>query len=174
MQRRMQPLVAPNLSFTGYNKTEHVISECLQRYVFSRKSALARYFMASVCALLLSCSVVADRKDWDFIQSVGGIRLGGQDKNPDWLILRGDVSGLHEFTVKPKQVNSALALKKVSLLRENNELNIFIVTTLISSKCSNTAIEGVDISGIPEGDYIVQYKNMDGSVSNLGEVTIVR
>lgn len=99
---------------------------------------------------------------------------GGQDKNPDWLILRGDVSGLHEFTVKPTQVNSALALKKVSLLRENNELNIFIVTTLISSKYSNTAIEGVDISGIPEGDYIVQYKNMDGSVSKLGEVTIAR
>ncbi|MBU2709210.1 hypothetical protein KCM76_24660 [Zooshikella marina] len=123
---------------------------------------------------LVSCSEVEERQDWAFVQSVGGIIIGGQDKNPNWLILRGDVSGLHEFTVKPTQINSALALKSVHVYTGDGVLNLYITTTLISKTYDSTKIEGVDISSVKAGQYIVQYLNKDGSVERIGNVTIHR
>lgn len=123
---------------------------------------------------LCSCSVAAERQDWEFVQSVGGIVVGGQDKNPNWLHLRGDVSGLHEFTFKPKQLNSALALKEVYASASDGVINVYISTTLISKKYNNTKIEGVDISGVQAGKYIVKYLNKNGSSVEIGTVSIQR
>ena len=124
--------------------------------------------------ILCSCSVVEERQDWSFIESVGGINVGAQDKNPNWLILRGDVSGLHEFSVKPTQLNSALALKSVEASADNPAINLYVTTTVISKKFSTTKIEGADISSVKAGQYTVQYLNKDGSVVKIGNVTIHR
>lgn len=122
--------------------------------------------------LLTGCSVVSDHQSWEFMQQVGGLLVVGQDKNPNWLIIRGDISGLKEFSNKPTRVNSALALKEVKRGISGTNIQIYVVTTLISDKYNKTEITGVNISGAKKGKYMVQYLNPDNSVVNLKEVEI--
>lgn len=122
--------------------------------------------------LTLSSCVVSERQDWSFMQSVGGLSVVGQDKNPSWLIIRGDVSGLKKFSTKPTLINSALAVKSVEAEVKDSKIQIYVVTTLISKKYSTTEISGVGISGIKPGTYMVQYLNQDGSAVDLEEIII--
>lgn len=124
--------------------------------------------------ILSSCSVADERRDWSFIQSVGGMVVGAQDKNTNWLNLRGDVSGFHEFTTKPTQLNSALALKSVNASVDGGAINLYVTTTIISKKYNSTKIEGVNIASVKAGQYAVQYLNSDGSLVKIGNVTIYR
>ena len=112
--------------------------------------------IASLLILLIGCSVISERKDWNFIEKVGGLTVAGQDKNPNWLIIRGDVSGLREFSTKPSQVNSALAVKSVERKITNSTIQIYVVTTVVSEKFPGTEISGVDISDVNAGTYKVQ------------------
>lgn len=119
------------------------------------------------------CSAItAQHQDWDFIQSVGGLSVGGQDKNPQWLIIRGDVSGLQEFSVKPTQINSALAVKRVKSIVSDTSIQFYVVTTVISRKNCDTNIHGFDISGIKKGTYRLQYLNPDRTTIDLKEIEI--
>lgn len=122
-------------------------------------------------SLLFGCAV-SDHQDWIFMQSVGGLSVAGQDKNPDWLIIRGDVSGLKKFSTEPTQVNSAIALKSIEKVIKDKNIQIYVVTTLITEKHSTTEINGVDISGLKKGTYLVQYLNPDNSTVDLKEVIL--
>ncbi len=133
-----------------------------------------RIFIYCLVLILSSCSVMKERQDWDFIQSVGGMVVGAQDKDPNWLILQGDISGLHEFTTEPTLVNSALALKSVNASVDGDAINLYVTTTIISKKYNSTKIEGVNIVSVKVGQYTVQYLNRDGSVVKIGNVTIYR
>jgi len=133
---------------------------------------LNKVFFSLILLLLSSCSVFSEHKDWSFVESVGGISVGGQDKNPNWLIIRGDVSGIKEFSSKPTVINSAIALKSVEHVIKDNVIQFYIVATLASEKYHSTEISGIDISGIKKGVYKVQYLNPDNSVVNLKEVVI--
>ncbi|WP_339068215.1 hypothetical protein [Teredinibacter turnerae] len=161
------------LATLAQNSKAYTSAPAARRYVYA-SIEMMRIILITLILLLSSCSVVAERQDWSFVQSAGGIIVGGLDKNPNWLVLRGDVSGLKEFTVKPTQINSALALKSVKALVVKGAINLYITTTVISKSNSTTAIQGVDISGVDAGHYIVQYLNKDGSLVKLGEVTIQR
>lgn len=122
--------------------------------------------------LLTGCSVVSEHRSWDFMQQVGGLTVGGQDKNPNWLIIRGDVAGLKEFSHKPTLINSGLALKEVSSEIVGRNIRIYVVTTVISEKYNSTEITGANISGASRGRYTIQYLNPDHSVVNLKVVDI--
>jgi len=128
--------------------------------------------IALAMLLISSCSVIESHQDWGFMQRVGGLTVAGQGKNPNWLIVRGDVSGFKEFSVKPTQVNSALALKYIEAEIKESTIGLYVVTTLISDKYNRTEINGVDISGIKKGDYLVQYLNPDNSTVDLKKVSI--
>lgn len=126
---------------------------------------------------LTSCSGIvnsatAQHQDWKFIESVGGLTIGGQDKNPNWLNIRGDVTGLTEYSTKPTLLNSGLAVKKVYKKVVDSRIQIYVVTTVISKKYSETKIYGVNIAGIKKGKYLIQYLNSDGSTVDLKEVEI--
>ena len=123
------------------------------------------------CMFLLGCPL-SEHRDWSFMQKVGGLSVGGQDKKPDWLIIRGDISGLKEFSVKPTQMNSALAVKSVESIVRDSVIQIYVVTTVISEKYSTTEIAGVNLSGVKKGKYMVQYLNPDNTTVNLKEVRI--
>tara|TARA_B100000767_G_scaffold269173_1_gene290606 strand:+ start:1158 stop:1562 length:405 start_codon:yes stop_codon:yes gene_type:complete len=122
--------------------------------------------------LISACSVIETHQDWGFMQRVGGLTVAGQDKNPNWLIVRGDVSGFKYFSVKPTQVNSALALKYIEAEIKESTIELYVVTTLISDKYNRTEINGVDISGIKKGEYLVRYLNPDNSTVDLKKVSI--
>lgn len=123
--------------------------------------------------LIIGCSVVtSQRQDWKFMESVGGLSVGRQDKNPDWLIIRGDVSGTQEFSSKPTIMNSALAVKAVERIVKDSKIQIYVVTTLVSDKYSDPRIYGVKIPDVKKGKYMVQYLNPDDTVVDLKEVEI--
>jgi hypothetical protein len=123
--------------------------------------------------LITGCSVVtSQRQDWKFMESVGGLSVGGQDKNPNWLIIRGNVSGTQEFSSKPKTMNSALAVKTVERIFKDSKIQIYVVTTLVSDKYSDPKIYGIRIEGIKKGKYMVQYLNPDNTAVDLKEVEI--
>lgn len=126
---------------------------------------------------LISCSGVinsatAQHQNWKFIESVGGLNIGAQDKNPNWLNIRGDVSGLTEYSTKPTLLNSGLAVKEVNKKIVDSRIQIYVVTTVISKKYSQTKIYGVNITGVKKGKYLIQYLNPDGSTVDLKEVEI--
>ncbi len=125
-----------------------------------------------VMLFLASCSVASEHRDWTFMKSVGGLIVVGQDKNPNWLIVRGDVSGLKEFSSKPTLINSALAFESIEHEVSDSKIRFFVVTTLISEIHSSTEISGFNISGIKKGKYQIQYLNPDNSVVDLKEVEI--
>ena len=106
------------------------------------------------------------------MERVGGLIVVGQDKSSDWLIIRGDVSGLREFSHKPKLVNSALAVKEIGKKVSDSKLQIFVVTTIASDRYPSSEIVGVDISDIARGTYQVEYLNPDGSSVYLRDVNI--
>ena len=121
--------------------------------------------------ILLGCSV-SERQDWKFMESVGGLTIVGQDKNPNWLIIRGDVSGVKEFSHKPTQLKSAIAVKEVEAIVQGATIQLYVVTTLVSDKYPNTEISGVNISGAKKGTCLVQYVNPDGTTVDLKQITI--
>ncbi len=133
---------------------------------------LNKVFFSLVLLLVSSCSVFSEHRDWSFVESAGGITVGGQDKNPNWLIIRGDVSGVKEFSTKPTAINSAIALKSLEHIVKKNVIQIYVVTTLTSEKYHLTEISGINISGVKKGIYKVQYLNPDNSVVELKEVVI--
>jgi len=135
------------------------------------RSSMRALITILFCSSLIGCAA-SERRDWAFMQSVGGLSAAVQDKNPSWLIIRGDVSGLKEFSTKPTQMNSALAIKSVEAKVRDSRIQIYVVTTLISKKYSTTEINGVDISGVKRGTYTVQYLNPDNSTVDLNEVII--
>lgn len=64
-------------------------------------------------------TVLSERRNWDFIQDVGGLEVIGQDsKHPDWLVIHGDVSGIRKFSDEPTLMNSDLS--------EQGQLNCFL------------------------------------------------
>ena len=123
---------------------------------------------------LSGCSNVSEHRDWEFIQQVGGLSIIGQDKNPNWLIIRGDVSGLKEFTQKPTWVSSVLAVKNVEKIVDENTIKIYVVTTVVSKKYPNSEIFGINITGVKEGTYKIQYLNPDNTVIDLKQIYIQR
>jgi len=133
-------------------------------------------FIQTGVALFLASSLygctAGEHRSWEFIQKVGGLNLVGQDKDPGWLIVRGDVSGLQEFSTKPTQLNSALAVKKVEAVVRDKRIQIFVVTTLAGKMYPSSEIRGADISGIKRGTYLVQYLNPDNSTVDLREINI--
>ena len=143
------------------------LKAALEAYTIIRKIAQVFFLV-----IVSSCSVISEHRDWNFIKDVGGLNIGGQDKNPGWLIIRGDVSGLKEFSHKPNLVNSALAVKEVAKEISDSTIKIYVVTTVISDTYKSSEISGVDISGIEKGTYKVEYLNPNGESVFLSEVEI--
>jgi len=116
----------------------------------------------------------AQRQDWEFMESVGGLSVAGQDKNPNWLIIRGDVSGLKEYSTKPTLVNSGIVVKEVRKKIKKSQIQIYVITTLVSKKHSDPKIYGVSIAEAKKGKYKIQYLNPDGSTVDLQEIEILK
>jgi hypothetical protein len=136
------------------------------------RTILYRSLQIFLIIVLSGCSVISEHRDWNFVQQVGGLTVIGQDKNSNWLILRGNVSGLKEFSHKPTLVNSALVVKEVGKKITTSKIQIFVVTTITSEKYPSPEITGIDITGIAIGTYQVEYLNPDGSSVYLSDVEI--
>ena len=106
--------------------------------------------------------------DWAFIQSVGGMKVSQDGRS---LIVDCNVSGLHEVTVEPTMVNSALGVREVKHKRVGQTIQLRLVTTVLG-KGITTTCKPLDLSDYPAGDYAVQYVDRDGTTHALGSVSL--
>lgn len=128
-------------------------------------------------ALVFFCGmavVTSESRDWNFIQSVGGLAVGEPQKQADGtyrLPINCDVSGLKQVTIKPTIINSALAVREIAYAVRGQTIQLWIKTCVIDSRHSPAAPD-VTLKNIPPGRYQVHYRSRDGSVMNLREIEI--
>ncbi len=128
-------------------------------------------FFISGCSMMISI-ISSEHRSWEFMESVGGLNIGNQGKNPNWLIIKGDVSGCYNFSNKSKGVNSGLTTKELECEIKGSIIQIYVVTTLPSDTYPSSRILGVKIPTLKKGEYMVQYLNPDGSVVDLKTIYI--
>lgn len=127
------------------------------------------------CSSLMGC-VTSSHCNWDFIQGVGGIKVGDPKPVPNdgWVIpVECDISGLTTVTRKPTDLNSALVVKDVRCRVEQNRILIWVVSCVITDKYKNPHwTKDVPLKGIGRGKFTVQYLNPDGSTVNIRSVEL--
>ena len=112
---------------------------------------------------------------WEFIQSVGGIRVGVPEKkeNGSWLLpVVCDVSGLTTVTHKPTAINSGLVVTRMLYHVSGGEIRISVVLNTPLSTSRTSRCTDVTLNGINAGKYPVQYEETNGSTHVLGTITI--
>jgi hypothetical protein len=125
----------------------------------------------------LTSVLTAEHRDWDFIQSVGGIMVSDpvqKENGTVWLPIICNVSGLEKITTKPSIINSALVVRKVEYKIEEDKILIYIKTSLIDKQNKNVKTEGIILDNIRPGIYKVEYLNPDDSSHFVREIIIDR
>ncbi|MGB4812549.1 MAG: hypothetical protein WBP13_08745 [Methylophilaceae bacterium] len=132
---------------------------------------MAGFFVKMLCVLPLAVCLAP--RDWDFVQSVGGIAIEQAEVHEgEWsLHVNADVSGLTQITVKPTLINSALICESTDAEVEGDKIFLTINTGVIregySSKCPNA-----NLGKIANQTYQVFYKDPSKENHLLGEIDI--
>jgi hypothetical protein len=118
--------------------------------------------------LFIGC--VVEHKDWEFIQSVGGMSVGKPYRTEKGVMLpvSCDVSGLKTITVKPKTMNSGLSIKEIKIERTSNVISL----ALITSVGGNSSCNDIFLGYLPSGKYSIVYKEPNGSFIPITEIDI--
>lgn len=112
---------------------------------------------------------------WEFIQSVGGIRLGepAKKENGSWVLpVVCDVSGLTTVTRKPTTMNSGLVVTRMLYQVSGREVRISVVLNAPLSTSRTSLCTEVTLSNINNGEYRVLYKEQNRSTHALGTITL--
>ena len=131
-------------------------------------------FVAVGCTSVVSFAARSSR-DWQFIQSVGGIALGSPQRDARRHVLlpiRCDVSGTQTITVRPTAINSALVCEPPVVRVRSSTVLLTIRTTIASDHNSNARCPAADLGALAPGEYSVIYRSPDGSQHPLGSIQI--
>jgi hypothetical protein len=132
-----------------------------------------RFAFSLTLAALLVAGCISERRDWVFVQSVGGIAVGNPHRTPSGVMLpvSVDVSGLRTITTKPSTVNSGLAIKAITVRREADTLRLTLVTTVAGGDARSSIAE-VPLGDLERGRYRVVYAEPNGGRIGMGEITV--
>lgn len=122
-----------------------------------------------------AASASASRQRWEFVQSVGGIRVSHATRNESGaatLYLDCDVSGLKEITTKPTRVNSGIVCIAPEVEIAGGVIYVEIRTALPSVSWKSAECPPVDLGKIPSGAYEVRYKGTSGDPHRMGTVMV--
>ena len=120
-------------------------------------------------------NLTTNKRDWDFVQSVGGMTLGKVRPAGDgswYLPVNCNVSGLKTFSTTPSAVYENIACRDVLEKTEGNNILLTVRTCVQSPEYQDSAASGVNLGRLPPGNYSVFYANRDGSRWQIGEITI--
>jgi hypothetical protein len=112
---------------------------------------------------------------WEFIQSVGGIRIGQPRKKDDsaWVLpVICDVSGLKTITQKPTAMNSGVVVTKMLHQIAGSDISISVVFNLPLSSERTSACQEVTLGEMKVGDYRVLYLEANNTTHDLGTITL--
>jgi hypothetical protein len=112
--------------------------------------------------------------DWQFIQSVGGIRVSAPVQKLGMTVLpvEVDVSGTEMVTRKPDGVNSALAVRRIDVSCSGRQIVIRIVRLVVDKDTETGPIHYASLAGIPPGTYEVFYGDANDPSRRLGSISI--
>lgn len=125
-------------------------------------------FTASIAYSGIAGFLTKESRDWDFIQSVGGMKVSLDETK---LIINCNVSGTKKVTVEPRMVNSGIGVRKLIHKQVGKTIQLTVVTSVFE-KGMSTSCKPIDLSIYPAGTYTVQYLNPDKTTHDLGKVTI--
>jgi hypothetical protein len=132
----------------GFKKVLLVIDDVFFYSLSKMKKKLFNFFSMPLILSLVSCDflrsrIVPDsRAEWEFIQSVGGIRLGAPERigAEKWKIpVVCNISGLETVTTPPTAMNSGLVVRNVTHKFEQNKLFISLILNSPSRIDESTA-----------------------------------
>lgn len=110
-------------------------------------------------------------RPWEFIQAVGGIRVGSTTRASDGSVsieIQCDVSGVQRITRDPELMNSAVGVRKMLAVVDGNRIEIAVRTGLREpSRCTP-----VELSHLDPGEYSVVYRGSDRIAYDLGSVVV--
>ena len=120
--------------------------------------AFATVVNAGIVGLLTSKA-----RDWQFIQSSGGIRISSPIEKEGRKVLPVDYW---------PEGNSGLAVRKIELKKEGTQIVLRVVTQ-VAEKGSDTArTHYVNLSDIPTGSYEVYYETAGVPAKLLGRIDL--
>lgn len=117
--------------------------------------------------------LTAEPRDWNFIQSVGGIAIDPvtQRAGKPMLPVTCDVSGLTAVTCRPTTMNSGLVLRTFDVKHAGKDITIRAVTSVPEGKTVSQT-NYIDLSKIRPGTYDVYYETAGDSGKRLGTIEI--
>jgi hypothetical protein len=120
--------------------------------------------------LALSSPAHAEKRDWTFVESVGGLSVGTPYHTAEGVMLpvRAAVSGIKTFTVKPTVMNSSVGCEKVIAVVEGHKIYLTVETSF----GGNSRCPAAKLGAVEAGKYAVLYREPDGHTVPLDKVTI--
>jgi hypothetical protein len=115
------------------------------------------------------------RVDWDFVQSVGGLKVLEPERQPDgsWLLpVACDVSGLTAVTVEPTAINSGIEVASTEAVVDSGTIQLWIVTCVAGDEDLTCKAPPARLAELAPGDHQVVYRNPDGSSVPLRTIRI--
>ena len=138
-------------------------------------TSIAVIFVAVGCTSIVA-STTRSSRDWQFVQSVGGIAVGTPTRDSRGHVLlpiRCDVSGVNSITTKPSTMNSALVCVAPSTRVRNSTVYLTIRTSL-PAEAYDCRCPTADLGAIAPGEYSVIYRSPRGDEHSLDSIEVPR
>jgi hypothetical protein len=137
--------------------------------------AASALLLTGGCSSYIIPALTRSSRDWQSIQSVGGIALGSPVRNHDGHVLlpiHCDVSGTQAITTQPKVINSGSVCIRPKVRVKASTIFITIRTSLAGPPNLDSRCPVADLGDIPPGVYRVVYLNPDGSQHAMGSTQV--
>ena len=149
----------------------------LLRLGAKRRNVVAMAVMVFAVAGCTAFAVWATRsqRDWQFVQSVGGIAVGTPYRIDDGRVLLPidfDVSGLRAITTQPTLMNSAMNCAAPLVDVRSQVIAITVRTELADKGGYGPGCPDADLGDLAAGRYAVVYGSPDGSEHPLGTIEV--
>ena len=126
------------------------------------------------CGTMVSIAARSSR-DWQFVQSVGGIAIGKPARDGRGNItlpIHCNVSGTRRITTRPTGIHSALVCERPSVGVRGSMVFITVHTTVASDRNSDADCPAANLGRLKPGRYSVVYRDPDGSSHPLGVIEV--
>lgn len=134
---------------------------------------LASLVLCTVISVSVGCSGLPQARSWEYVQSVGGLRIGEPTRvSGEWTLpITANVAGQF-VTVKPTTGDSALGCS-IRVTIDGQYIYVTVVTSLVTWWTESICPEA-SLGNVSPGRYVVLYRGPDNKDVRLGEVSIPR
>ena len=136
-------------------------------------SIVGLLFIALAIRQGFGSSIFSTSRDWQFVQSVGGLAIGTphrDDRKHVILPIRCDISGTQTITVHPTTGYSGLACDLPAV--HVHSTNVFVTVCTILPGKRDSRCPAADLGKLADGDYSVFYLSPDGKQEPLGSIYV--